>query len=229
MDRYTCGFSDLKRGWSNVLLFLSLKDENAVLLIGTVLMVFQRMQEAVQGSGDRADVAQSPAKDGPTLDISAEPGGPRAVTFDLLNMVVSYKRMAIFLEPVTDALEVLRYLLGWRMPLCSLVCCLLLNVLFVTLTEVAWFSLFLLLVSVPAVLGYLGDRCQGIDSDTAVQKKKHFAVQRRELQTVHMSRQEAMLEVKGLLKRLDELLNQACVHAESAYKIIYWESSTDFC
>ena len=64
--------------------------------------------------------------------------------------------------------------------------------------SVAWFSLFLMVVSVPAVLGYLGDRCQGFASETAVQKKKHYAVQRRELQTVHMSRQEAMLEVKGL-------------------------------
>ncbi|KAL6481888.1 hypothetical protein MHYP_G00099680 [Metynnis hypsauchen] len=182
------------------------------------------MQEAVQGGGDRADVAQPPVKDGPSLDISTEPVGPRAVTFDLLSMVVSYKRMAIFLEPVTDALEVLRYLLGWRMPLCSLLCFLLLNILFITLTEVAWFSLFLMVVSVPAVLGYLGDRCQGVASETAVQKKKHYAVQRRELQTVHMSRQEAMLEVKGLLKRLDELLTQACVYAESAYKILYWES-----
>ncbi|XP_017568316.1 protrudin isoform X1 [Pygocentrus nattereri] len=182
------------------------------------------MQEAVQGGGDRADVAQPPVKDGPSLDISTEPVGPRVVTFDLLSMVVSYKRMAIFLEPVTDALEVLRYLLGWRMPLCSLLCFLLLNILFITLTEVAWFSLFLMVVSVPAVLGYLGDRCQGVASETAVQKKKHYAVQRRELQTVHMSRQEAMLEVKGLLKRLDDLLTQACVYAESAYKILYWES-----
>ncbi|XP_072512793.1 protrudin isoform X2 [Salminus brasiliensis] len=182
------------------------------------------MQEVVQGSGDRADVAQSPVKDTQSLDSSSELGGPRALTFDLLDMVVSYKRMAIFLEPVMDALEVLRYLLGWRIPLCSLLCCILLNILFITLSEVAWFSLFMLVVSVPAVLGYLGDRCQGVASDTAVQKKKHYAVQRRELQTVHISRQEAMLEVKGLLKRLDELLTQACVYAESVYKILYWES-----
>lgn len=61
-----------------------------------------------------------------------------------------------------------------------------------------WFSLLLLVVSVPAVLGYLGDRCQADASDAAVQKKRHHAVQRRELQTVRMTRQEAMMEVKGL-------------------------------
>ncbi|XP_066516851.1 protrudin isoform X8 [Hoplias malabaricus] len=182
------------------------------------------MQDTLQGLGDRGDTSQSPVKDAASLDISSEPRGPRTMTFDLLDMVVSYKRMAIFLEPLTDAVEVLRYLLGWRMPLCSLLCCVLLNVLFVTLSEVVWFSLFLLSVSVPAVLGYVGDRCQGVDSEMGVQKKKHYSVQRRELQTVHMTRQEAVLEVKGMLKQLDEFLTQACVYAESVYKVLYWES-----
>lgn len=74
------------------------------------------------------------------------------------------------------------------------------NFLFVLffLFVVVWFSLLLLVVSVPAVLGYLGDHCQGDATDAAVEKKRHHAVQRRELQTVHMSRQEAMMEVKGL-------------------------------
>uniref|UniRef100_A0A673GKP4 Protrudin n=1 Tax=Sinocyclocheilus rhinocerous TaxID=307959 RepID=A0A673GKP4_9TELE len=67
-------------------------------------------------------------------------------------------------------------------------------------------------------------RCQGASSEVAVQKKKHYAVQRRDLQTVHMSKQEAMLEVKGMLKRVDKLLTQACVCAESVYKVLYWES-----
>uniref|UniRef100_A0A671KD26 Protrudin n=2 Tax=Sinocyclocheilus anshuiensis TaxID=1608454 RepID=A0A671KD26_9TELE len=139
-------------------------------------------------------------------------------------MVICFKRMAIFLEPVTDSLEVLRSLLGWRMPLCSLLSCVLLNILFLTLSEGAWLSLLLLAVSAPAVLGYLGNRCQGASSEVAVQKKKHYAVQRRDLQTVHMSKQEAMLEVKGMLKRVDELLTQVCVCAESVYKVLYWES-----
>ncbi|XP_073698888.1 protrudin isoform X1 [Garra rufa] len=181
-------------------------------------------QDPTQTSGDRAELTQLPAKDASSIDSSSDLGSPRALTFDLMNMVISFKRMAIFLEPVTDTLEVLRYLLGWRMPLCSLFSCVLLNILFLTLTEGAWVALLLLAVSAPAVLGFLGNRCQGVSSELAVQKKKHYAVQRRDLQTVNMSKQEAMLEVKGMLKRIDELLTQACVCAESVYKVLYWES-----
>lgn len=117
------------------------------------------------------------------------------------------------------------------MPLCSLFSCVLLNILFLTLTEGeiridhvcmcsvqmyynavrdngvspglktssgAWVTLLLLVVSAPAVLGYLGNRCQATSSEMAVQKKKHFAVQRRDLKTVQMSKQEAMMEVKDM-------------------------------
>ncbi|KAF7689299.1 protrudin isoform X3 [Silurus meridionalis] len=178
-------------------------------------------QESLPSAGERTEPSLLSSKDTSSLSSTYDLAGHRTVTFDLFNMVVSYKRMAIFLEPVTDVVEVLRYLLGWRMPLCSLFCCILLNILFITLNEVVWFSLVLLVVSVPAVLGYLGDRCHG---DATVEKKRHHAVQRRELQTVCLSRQEAMMEVKGLLKRLDEFLTQACVYAESVYKVLYWES-----
>ncbi|XDV15865.1 hypothetical protein PO909_015824 [Leuciscus waleckii] len=154
--------------------------------------------ELPQTGSDRAKLIQCPAKDSSSIDSASELGGPRALTFDLLNMVICFKRMAIFLEPVTDTLEVLRFLLGWRMPLCSLSSCVLLNILFLTLSEGAWVSLLLLAASAPALLGYLGNRCQGATSEMAVQKKKHHAVQRRDLQTVHMSKREAMLEVKGM-------------------------------
>ncbi|XP_052461973.1 protrudin isoform X5 [Carassius gibelio] len=176
-------------------------------------------QDPSHASGDRAELTQLPSPDS-TSDL----GSPRALTFDLLNMVISFKRMAIFLEPVTDSLEVLRYLLGWRMPLCSLFSCVLLNILFLTLSEGAWVALLLLVVSTPAALGYLGNRCQGTSCEVTVQKKQHFAVQRRELKMVHMSKQEAMLEVKDMLKRIDDLLTLACVYAESVYKVLYWES-----
>lgn len=63
---------------------------------------------------------------------------------------------------------------------------------------VAWFSLCLMGVSAPAVLGYIGERCQGVSSDTDTERKKYHAVQRRDLHTVHLTKQEAMLEVKGL-------------------------------
>ncbi|XP_039540789.1 protrudin isoform X2 [Pimephales promelas] len=180
--------------------------------------------ELPQTGGDRAKLTQLPAKDSSSIDSTSELGGPRALTFDLLNMVICFKRMAIFLEPVTDTLEVLRFLLGWRMPLFSLSSCVLLNILFLTLSEGGWVSLLLLAASAPALLGYLGNRCQGATSEMAVQKKKHHAVQRRDLQTVHMSKQEAMLEVKGMLKGIEDVLTQACVCAESVYKVFHWEN-----
>ncbi|XP_062404556.1 protrudin isoform X2 [Sardina pilchardus] len=181
------------------------------------------LQESPQGQGERGELSQVSSRDTATAETS-EPGCPRPVTFDLLNMVVSYKRIAIYLEPIKDGVEVVRYVLGWKMPLFSLLCCILLNILFITLSEVAWFSLCLMGVSTPAALGYIGERCQAITSDTDLQRKKQHAVQRRDLQTVHLTKQEAMLEVKGLLKSLDDLLSQACVSAESVYKVLYWES-----
>ncbi|XP_031419710.1 protrudin isoform X10 [Clupea harengus] len=181
------------------------------------------LQESPQGQGERGELSQLPSRDAATAETS-EPGCARPVTFDLLNMVVSYKRIAIYLEPMKDGVEVVRYLLGWKMPVFSLLCCILLNILFISLSEVAWFSLCLMGVSTPAALGYIGERCQGVTSDTDLQRKKLHAVQRRDLQTVHLTKQEAMLEVKGLLKQLDDLFTQACVSAESVYKVLYWES-----
>ncbi|XP_065151163.2 protrudin isoform X7 [Paramisgurnus dabryanus] len=180
--------------------------------------------ETLQAVGDRTELTQLTTKDASSGDSSSELASPKALTFDLLNMVISFKRMAIFMEPITDTVEVLRYLLGWRMPVFSMFSCILLNVLFLTLSEGLWVSLLLLGISTPAVLGYMGDRCKGVTSEMAVQRKKHYAVQRRDLQTVHMSKQEAMQEVKGMLKRIDDLLTQACVYAESVYKVLYWES-----
>ncbi|XP_036392563.1 protrudin isoform X1 [Megalops cyprinoides] len=179
--------------------------------------------EVAQSGGDRAEPVQLPPKETgacDTLDLVS----PRALTFDLMNMVISFKRMVIFLEPANDAIDLVRYLLGWKMPLFSLLFCILLNILFLTLTEVAWFCLCLLGISTPAALGYLQDRCQSAASEEALQRKRHHAVQRRDLQTVHLTKQEAMLEVKGLLKQLDEILSQACVSAESVYKVLYWEN-----
>ncbi|XP_042172321.1 protrudin isoform X6 [Oncorhynchus tshawytscha] len=142
-------------------------------------------------------------------------------------MVVSYKRMALFLEPLTDTLELARYLLGWRMPLCSLLVCVLLNILFLTLSEVGWFSVCVLGVSAPAALGYLQDRCGGGASEAEQQKRRCHAVHRKDLQNVQLTRQDAMLEVKDLLKQLDDLLSHACLSAESVYKLLYWESHSE--
>ncbi|CAN9509970.1 unnamed protein product [Ophioblennius macclurei] len=180
-----------------------------------------------QAPGERAELVHSSSKDTAGSPDASELGSPRCTpNFDLLNMVVSYKRMALFLEPVTDALELARLLLGWRMPLCSLLVCIFLNVFFCTINEVGWFTVTLAALAVPAALGYLQDRCGGGASESELQKRRHHAVHRRDLQTVHLTKQEAMLEVKDLLKHLDDMLSSACHSAEAIYKVLYWDNHT---
>ncbi|KAG7252763.1 hypothetical protein CRUP_037292, partial [Coryphaenoides rupestris] len=147
-------------------------------------------------AGERGELVHTTPRDLPGSPDTSELGSPRSAPprFDLLKMVVSYKRMTLFLEPATDAVELTRFLLG------------------------------ALAVSTPAALGYLQDRCGGNTSEAELQKKRCHAVHRRDLQMVHLTKQEAMLEVKDLLKQLDDWLMSACLTAESLYKVLYWDS-----
>ncbi|XP_026159524.1 protrudin isoform X2 [Mastacembelus armatus] len=182
-------------------------------------------QEPPQGTGERGELVQTLSKETSASPDPSELGSPRCTqNFDLLNMVVSYKRMTLFLEPVADAMELTRFLLGWKMPLCSLLVCTFLNVFFCTVTEVGWFSVGVVVVSAPAALGYLQDRCGGRASEAELQRR--CSVHRRDLQTVHLTKQEAMLEVKDLLKQLDDMLASACQSAEAIYKVLYWDNHT---
>lgn len=181
-------------------------------------------QDPSRGAVSRGELVHvSPGETNASPEPSESRGPRPTLTLDLLNMVVSYKKMSLLLEPLTDVVELTRFLLGWRIPLCSLLVCILLDVLFLTVSEVGWFSACALGVSAPAALGYLQDRCRGGASEAELQRRRYHAVQRRDLQTVHLTKQEAMLEVKHLLKRLDELLSLACVSAECVYRVIYWE------
>ncbi|CAK6973491.1 protrudin [Scomber scombrus] len=184
-------------------------------------------QDPSQGAGERGELVHSLSKETPGSPDASELGSPRSTPhFDLLNMVVSYKRMALYLEPVADAVELVRFLLGWKMPLCSLLVYIFLNVFFCTVNEVGWFSVGVVALTVPAALGYLQDRCAGRSSEAEIQKRRYHAVHRKDLQMVHLTKQEAMLEVKDLLKHLDDMLSSACQSAESLYKVLYWDNHT---
>ncbi|XP_037620882.1 protrudin isoform X1 [Sebastes umbrosus] len=184
-------------------------------------------QEPSHGTGEGGELAHTLSKETPGSPDASELGSPRCTAnFDLLNMVVSYKRMALFLEPATDAVELTRYLLGWKMPLCSLLVCMFLNVFFCTVNEVGWITVGVVAVAAPAALGYLQDRCGGRASDSELHRRRFHAVHRRDLQTVHLTKQEAMLEVKDLLKHLDDMLTSACLSAETFYKVLYWDNHT---
>ncbi|XP_020787015.1 protrudin isoform X2 [Boleophthalmus pectinirostris] len=180
-----------------------------------------------QGPTDRGELVHSLSKETAGSPDPSELGSPRSTpNFDLLNMVVSYKRIVLFLEPVTDAVELTRFLLGWRMPLCSLLVCIFLNIFFCTVNEVGWFTVGVVAVSLPAAFGYLQDRCMGRASEAELQRRRYHAVHRRDLHNVHITKQEAMMEVKDLLKHLDDLLSSACLSAEAVYKILYWDNHT---
>ncbi|KAJ3614189.1 hypothetical protein NHX12_017765 [Muraenolepis orangiensis] len=169
-------------------------------------------QEPSLAAGERGELVHMSSKDIPGSPDPSEPGSPRsAPCFDLLKMVVSYKRMTLFLEPVTDAVELSRFLLGWRIPVCSLLVCVVLNFFFLMLSEVGWFLVCVMAVSTPAALGYLQARCGGSTSEEELQKKHCHAVHRRDLQMVHLTKQEAMLEVKDLLKFYGGVLFVTCL------------------
>lgn len=77
-------------------------------------------QDPSQGTGERGELVHSLSKETPGSPDTSELGSPRSTPhFDLLNMVESYKRMALYLEPVADAVELVRFLLGC---VCVFVC-----------------------------------------------------------------------------------------------------------
>lgn len=66
-----------------------------------------------QGAGEGPDLVHTASKETLGSPDASELGSPQCTKhFDLYNMVVSYKRMLLFLEPVTDAVELSRFLLG---------------------------------------------------------------------------------------------------------------------
>ena len=77
-------------------------------------------QDPSQGTGERGELIHTLSKETSGSPDASDLGSPRCIAnFDLLNMVMAYKRMALFLEPVTDAVELSRFLLGC---VCVFVC-----------------------------------------------------------------------------------------------------------
>ncbi|XP_052618346.1 protrudin isoform X4 [Peromyscus californicus insignis] len=142
--------------------------------------------------------------------LSESPPAPtKSTAFDLFNLVLSYKRLEIYLEPLKDAGDGVRYLLRWQMPLCSLMTCLGLNILFLTLNEGAWYSMGALMISVPALLGYLQEVCRPQLPDSELMRRKYHSVRQEDLQRVRLSRPEAVAEVKSLF--YGALLGMVCM------------------
>uniref|UniRef100_A0A8C6MWY1 Protrudin n=1 Tax=Mus spicilegus TaxID=10103 RepID=A0A8C6MWY1_MUSSI len=165
----------------------------------------------------------------PEVLSECSPAPTKSAAFDLFNLVLSYKRLEIYLEPLKDAGDGVRYLLRWQMPLCSLLTCLGLNILFLTLNEGAWYSMGALMISVPALLGYLQEVCRGQLPESELMRRKYHSIRQEDLQRVrlsrvHLSRPEAVAEVKSFLIQLEAFLARLCYTCESAYRVLHWEN-----
>ncbi|XP_034364535.1 protrudin isoform X2 [Arvicanthis niloticus] len=160
----------------------------------------------------------------PEVLSECSPAPAKSTAFDLFNLVLSYKRLEIYLEPLKDAGDGVRYLLRWQMPLCSLLTCLGLNILFLTLNEGAWYSVGALIISVPALLGYLQEVCRAQLPESELMRRKYHSIRQEDLQRVRLSRPEAVAEVKSFLIQLEALLARLCYTCESAYRVLHWEN-----
>ncbi|GAB1302430.1 Protrudin [Apodemus speciosus] len=162
----------------------------------------------------------------PEVLSESSPAPAKSTAFDLFNLVLSYKRLEIYLEPLKDAGDGVRYLLRWQMPLCSLLTCLGLNILFLTLNEDggAWYSMGALMISVPALLGYLQEVCRAQLPESELMRRKYHSIRQEDLQKVRLSRPEAVAEVKSFLIQLEAFLARLCYTCESAYRVLHWEN-----
>ncbi|NXX99806.1 ZFY27 protein, partial [Centropus bengalensis] len=114
----------------------------------------------------------------------------------------------------------------WQRPLCSLLACLGLNFLLLTLGRAAWYAVLALAVLVPALLGYLQETCRVRPSEAELLRRRFHSVRREDLQKVQLSRQEAISQVKGFLIQLEGFLSGMCCSCEAVYRVLYWENPT---
>ncbi|XP_044772057.1 protrudin isoform X7 [Neomonachus schauinslandi] len=73
----------------------------------------------------------------------------------------------------------------------------------------AWYSVGALMISVPALLGYLQEVCRPRLPESELMRRKYHSVRQEDLQKVHLSRPEAVAEVKSLF--YGALLGMVCV------------------
>ncbi|XP_008104725.2 protrudin isoform X1 [Anolis carolinensis] len=171
-------------------------------------------------------IATGNGLDSPTAsDVKpVSPSPTKPPPLDLFNLVVSYKQLELYLEPLQDVAEGVWFLLSWQMPLCSLLTCLGINLLLLTLSEAAWYGLFVLLILVPAMLGYLQETCRIRLSEEELARRRYHSVRREDVRKVQLTRNEAVAEVKGFLVQLEALLSRLCGSCEAAYRVLYWQN-----
>ncbi|XP_069836085.1 protrudin isoform X2 [Dendropsophus ebraccatus] len=177
---------------------------------------------------DAASAGDTGWSEGMPTMAESRPGSPQVTSksqaFDLFNLVVSYKRIEVYLEPVRDGWDTVKYLLRWQTPIVSLLTCFLVNILLLTLNDVAWFSVGALVVSIPALIGYLQELSHTNIPEPEMARRKYYSVRREELKKVKLTRQEAVAEFKSFLIHLEGILNLICGTCEKVYQVVYWQN-----
>ncbi|XP_045640795.1 protrudin isoform X3 [Ursus americanus] len=88
----------------------------------------------------------------------------------------------------------------------------------------AWYSVGALMISVPALLGYLQEVCRARLPESELMRRKYHSVRQEDLQKVRLSRPEAVAEVKSFLIQLEAFLSRLCRTCEAAYRVLHWEN-----
>ncbi|XP_010636799.1 protrudin isoform X6 [Fukomys damarensis] len=88
----------------------------------------------------------------------------------------------------------------------------------------AWYSVGALMISAPALLGYLQEVCRARLPESELMRKKYHSIRQEDLQKVRLSRPEAMAEVKSFLIQLEAFLTRLCCTCEAAYRVLHWEN-----
>lgn len=83
-----------------------------------------------------------------------------------------------------------------------------------------------LVISVPALLGYLQEVCRARLPESELMRRKYHSVRQEDLQRVRLSRPEAVAEVKSFLIQLEAFLSRLCCTCEAAYRVLHWENPT---
>ncbi|XP_022424832.1 protrudin isoform X3 [Delphinapterus leucas] len=90
----------------------------------------------------------------------------------------------------------------------------------------AWYSVGALMISVPALLGYLQEVCRARLPESELIRRKYHSVRQEDLQRARLSRPEAIAEVKSFLIQLEAFLSRLCCTCEAVYRVLHWENPT---
>uniref|UniRef100_A0A8C4Q904 Protrudin n=1 Tax=Eptatretus burgeri TaxID=7764 RepID=A0A8C4Q904_EPTBU len=112
----------------------------------------------------------------------------------------------------------------WISPRSSLLCCFIVNLMLLLLSEAVWVSLVVVLLVVPALLGYVQARSRSLRSTeepTALHRR--YIVQHADLDHTALTRREAIAQTKEFLVLLQEWMTWVCEILQVVLDTFCWE------